>query len=207
MTHVDFAGPFMGHTFFILVDAFSKWPVVYVVKDMSTAHTISVLNEILATFGYRKMLVSDNGRTFIATEFKEFLEKRGIKQKLTAPYHPATSSQAERFVHMLKQALKRKSGTGSNVRKSLQEMLMQYRSMPYTTTAEEVEKESFDSYGPTEEVIETPVQGTDMNNQAEDGPQVLPNIPILDNARMREQTEIPSMRRSSRLRKPPKRLA
>ncbi|XP_011878491.1 PREDICTED: uncharacterized protein LOC105567868, partial [Vollenhovia emeryi] len=54
---------------------------------MSTANTILVLDEIFATFGYPKYLVSDNGRTFIAKEFKNFLEKRGVKLKLTAPYH------------------------------------------------------------------------------------------------------------------------
>lgn len=73
---------------------------------MSTANTISILDEIFATFGYPKQLVSDNGRIFIAIEFTKFLEKQVIKFKLTAPYHPATNGQAEKFVQTLKQSLK-----------------------------------------------------------------------------------------------------
>ncbi|EZA47330.1 hypothetical protein X777_16381 [Ooceraea biroi] len=120
--------------FFILVDAFSKWPIVHIVKNMSTANTISVLEEIFATFGYPNYLVSDNGRTFIATEFKQFLEKRGVKSIFTAPYHPATNGQAKRFVQTLKQSLKRMINSGKNLKRSLQELLMQYRIMPHATT-------------------------------------------------------------------------
>ncbi|XP_011862729.1 PREDICTED: uncharacterized protein K02A2.6-like [Vollenhovia emeryi] len=101
---------------------------------MSTANTILVLDEIFATFGYPKYLVSDNGRTFIAKEFKNFLEKRGVKLKLTAPYHPATNGQAERFVQTLKNSLKRMCSTGVNVETKLQEMLIQYRTMPHSVT-------------------------------------------------------------------------
>lgn len=32
--HIDYA--FIGHYFFVLVDAFSKWPEVYVTKDMTS---------------------------------------------------------------------------------------------------------------------------------------------------------------------------
>lgn len=34
--HVDFAGPFRGYYFFVLVDAFSKWPEVHVTKDLTS---------------------------------------------------------------------------------------------------------------------------------------------------------------------------
>jgi len=37
--HVDFAGPYLGHMFFIVVDAHSKWPEVEV---MSSEKTIEV---------------------------------------------------------------------------------------------------------------------------------------------------------------------
>lgn len=38
--HIDYAGPFMGHYFFVLVDAFSKWPEVHITKDMTTNTTV-----------------------------------------------------------------------------------------------------------------------------------------------------------------------
>lgn len=85
-------------------------------------------------FGYPKYLISDNGKTFVATEFKKFLENHSIQLKPSAPYHLATNGQAERFVQTLKLSLKCINSTGTNLRTSLQEMLMQYRTMPHTTT-------------------------------------------------------------------------
>lgn len=49
--HIDFAGPFMGHYFFILVDAFSKWPEVYITKDLTSNTTIQKCRQIFTTFG------------------------------------------------------------------------------------------------------------------------------------------------------------
>ena len=34
--HVDFAGPFLGKTFFIIVDAHSKWPEVIVMSSTTS---------------------------------------------------------------------------------------------------------------------------------------------------------------------------
>lgn len=34
--HADFAGPFMGHYFLLVVDAYSKWLEVHIVSSTST---------------------------------------------------------------------------------------------------------------------------------------------------------------------------
>ncbi|KAF7643784.1 hypothetical protein LDENG_00233410 [Lucifuga dentata] len=39
--HMDFAGPFMGTTFFVVVDACSKWPEVF--QMSSTVHQLTTL--------------------------------------------------------------------------------------------------------------------------------------------------------------------
>lgn len=96
--HVDFVEPFKGRCFFILVDAYTKWPEVYIMKDITTATTIKKCREIFARFDISKMIVSDNGRTFVSHQFKSLLQSNGIAQRLTAPYHPATNGLPERFV-------------------------------------------------------------------------------------------------------------
>lgn len=129
--HIDFAGPFMGHMFFVLVDAYTKWPEVHIVKDMSVQNTINKCREIFTTFGLPKTLVSDNGRTVISTEFKTFLKNNGIYHKCTAPYHPATNGLAERFVQTFKQALRKSNVTCNNIKTNLQKVLFQYRLTPH----------------------------------------------------------------------------
>ena len=41
--HVDFAGPFQGHTFFIVVDVYSKWPEVVVMPSTTSEKTMMYL--------------------------------------------------------------------------------------------------------------------------------------------------------------------
>ena len=41
--HVDFTGPFLGKSFFIVIDAHSKWPEVIEMSSTTSAQTIPVL--------------------------------------------------------------------------------------------------------------------------------------------------------------------
>ena len=89
--HIDFAGPFMGNMFFIVVDAHSKWPELCIMTSTTTARTISVLREMFARFGLPKQLVSDNGPQFTSDEFEQFLEGNGVNHIRSSPYHPSTN--------------------------------------------------------------------------------------------------------------------
>ncbi|KAI2646044.1 hypothetical protein H4Q32_028458 [Labeo rohita] len=103
--HVDFAGPFMGTTFLIVVDACTKWPEVFSMTSTTASQTVTVLRELFARTGVPEQLVSDNGPQFVSAEFQVFLKNNGIKHVTSAPYHPATNGLAERFVQSLKNAL------------------------------------------------------------------------------------------------------
>ena len=56
--HVDYAGPFLGKMFLILVDAHSKWMEVCSVSSATSQVTISELRKIFATHGLPQILVS-----------------------------------------------------------------------------------------------------------------------------------------------------
>ncbi|XP_011876481.1 PREDICTED: uncharacterized protein K02A2.6-like, partial [Vollenhovia emeryi] len=132
--HVDFAGPFLGCHFFILVDTYTKWPEIHIVKNLTSKTTIDLCRKIFATFGIPKYFVSDNAKTFTATEFKTFLKVNGITQKLTAPYNPSTNGQTERFVQTLKNSLRCMRSNSSNMHILLQQILMQYRNTSHAAT-------------------------------------------------------------------------
>ena len=55
--HVDFAGPFMNHMFFLAIDAHSKWPEVRIMQSTTTAKTIEALRNMFATHGLPAQLV------------------------------------------------------------------------------------------------------------------------------------------------------
>lgn len=77
--HVDFAGPFLGRMFLIVVDAHSKWPEVVPMTTTSTTRIIEELRKLFATHGLPEQLVSDNGPQFTADEFRAFMRSNGIK--------------------------------------------------------------------------------------------------------------------------------
>ena len=74
--HVDFAGPFLGKMFFLVVDAHSKWPEVYKMPSTTSSATIRVLHHLFASYGLPCQLVSDNGPQFCSEEFATFLIRK-----------------------------------------------------------------------------------------------------------------------------------
>lgn len=106
--HVDYAGPINGHWFLIIVDALSKWPEIFVTKSTTTARTTELISEAFARHGYCDTIVSDNGPQFTSAEFVTFCKSLGINHIRTAPYHPQSNGQAEKFVDLLKTGLGKK---------------------------------------------------------------------------------------------------
>lgn len=132
--HIDFAGKFLGTYFFLLIDAFSKWPEIYTLDKIDTDSTIEILEDIFARFGYPRVLVSDNGGQFTNSKFATFLKQRHIIHKRSAPYHPATNGQAERLVQILKNKLKTLRCDRNNIQENLKLLLQRYRITPHSMT-------------------------------------------------------------------------
>ncbi|XP_062713761.1 uncharacterized protein K02A2.6-like [Aedes albopictus] len=132
--HADYAGPFMGFYYLILIDAYSKWPAVYVVKNMTTETTIRFCREFFSTYGLPSVFVSDNGPQFTSADFANFLKMNGIVHKLSAPYHPATNGQAERFIQTMKSKLKSLNCNRSEVHGEICSILLSYRKMIHPAT-------------------------------------------------------------------------
>ena len=120
--HVDFAGPFLGSMFLLLVDARSKWPEVVPMQSTTATKTVECLRTIFARHGLPEQLVSDNGPQFVSEQFQDFLQGNGIQHIRSAPYHPSTNGLVERFVHTFKHAM-RASETSLSLNERLQRFL------------------------------------------------------------------------------------
>lgn len=134
--HIDFAGPLQdGSYFLIIVDAFSKWMEVEIMRSTTTTCTIERLRRYFSTYGIPLYLVSDNGPQFTSEEFSRFLVDNGIFHKRSAPYHPATNGQAERSIQTIKQKIKAiRYRSVSELEKCLRQILMQYRITKHAST-------------------------------------------------------------------------
>ena len=74
--------------------------------------SIKYLGHILSGYGLLpdpEKIVSNNGTPFTSREFGEFGNQHGIRHIRSAPYHPATNGEAERFVQVFKHALRANS--------------------------------------------------------------------------------------------------
>ncbi|KAL3194428.1 hypothetical protein MRX96_016220 [Rhipicephalus microplus] len=129
---MDFAGPFQGQTFLIVVDSYSKWLEVIPTSSMTSQTVISALQKLFATHGLPDTIVSDNGAQFKSTEFREFLDSNLIRQVTSAPFHPSTNGQAERMVRTTKEGLSRI--IQGNWARRLADFTLQQHVTPHMTT-------------------------------------------------------------------------
>ena len=103
---LDLVGPFPGEIYILtVVDYRSKWPEAIVLKRITSKSIITVLTNIFARFGNPKVLITDNGRQFIAEEFQDFMKVNGIQHRRVSPYFPQANGQVERFHRYLKHLL------------------------------------------------------------------------------------------------------
>ena len=101
--HIDFAGPFLGHMFLLVVDSHSKWLEVEILPiKVSSERTIQCLRSLFVRYDLPDQLVSDNGPQFVSHVFKQFTCNNGVKHIRTSPRHLASNGAVERLVKTFK---------------------------------------------------------------------------------------------------------
>ena len=131
--HIDYAGPFKGHMFLVIVEAFIKWLDVYASNSATTNTTLENLQRCFAIHGLPKKIVTDNAAVFVGEEFQTFMSRLGI-QHITSPKHPSSNGLAERCVHIFKEVMKKMSQEKGSLSSKLSRFLLSYNSTPQTVT-------------------------------------------------------------------------
>nr|XP_034903990.1 uncharacterized protein LOC118041005 [Populus alba] len=97
---IDFMGPFPSsfgyHFILVAVDYVSKW--VEAIASRTNDHRVVVkfLKEnIFSRFGMPRAMISDGGKHFCNKPVGMLMRKYGVIHKVSTPYHPQTSGQAE----------------------------------------------------------------------------------------------------------------
>ena len=128
-------GPFLGHMFLIVVDAYSKWTEVCLMRTSTATATVEKMRGIFTTHGLPVLVVSDNGPCFSSQEFKMFMKNNGIRHIFTAPYHPSSNGQAECSERTFKEALKKmEADRKATLETKVSRFLFTYRTTPITAT-------------------------------------------------------------------------
>ena len=116
------------------IDVFRKYGGVERVKPADGFNTIRKLTEVFCLFGNPTQIVSDNTTPLTSHELGEFCNFNGIRPIRSAPYHPSTNGEAERFVQVFKKALRPQVGNKVDVQAETFKFLQRYRTSPHSTT-------------------------------------------------------------------------
>ncbi|XP_068317061.1 uncharacterized protein [Pyrus communis] len=109
---IDFMGPFPSSNGFLYillaVDYVSKWVEAKATKtNDSKVVSDFIRTNIFARFGTPRAIISDRGSHFCNRTFEALLRKYNVTHKVSTPYHPQTSGQAEVSNRDVKQILEK----------------------------------------------------------------------------------------------------
>ncbi|CAN6685875.1 unnamed protein product [Malus baccata var. baccata] len=130
---IDFMGPFpSSHGFLYIllaVDYVSKWVEAKATRTNDSKVVADfVKSNIFARFGMPRVLISDGGSHFCNRTIEALLKKYNVIHRVSTPYHPQTSGQAEVSNREIKQILEKTVGpTRKDWSLRLEDALWAYR--------------------------------------------------------------------------------
>ncbi|XP_033749316.1 uncharacterized protein K02A2.6-like [Pecten maximus] len=132
---IDFCGPLPSSDYlFVMVDEYSRYPVVEIVRSVSANATIPVLDKVLSMFGCPKIIKSDNGSPFNSDAFRKYAEDMGFDHRRITPRWPLANAQAESFNKPLMKIVRAAHLENKNRKQEMFRFLRQYRATPHRTT-------------------------------------------------------------------------
>ena len=123
-----------GESILVRVAYYSRYYEVDILKSTTTEKVISSLEGMFSKHGLPESLTSDNGPQFISAEFKEYMEKQGIRHHRTTAKWPQANEQVERQNLSLLKRIQIAHAEKQDWKKELTKYLTVYRSLPHPTT-------------------------------------------------------------------------
>ena len=132
---IDFFGPLpSGDLLLFVIDRYSRYPEVEIVRSTKSSVVIPKLDKIFAVHGIPFALTSDNGPPFSGDEFARYLKLLGVKFTPSTPKWPQGNAEVERFMQPLSKALITAIVEGKKWQQKLCRFLLQYRTAPHSAT-------------------------------------------------------------------------
>ena len=83
---LDLLGPMpTGEHLLVLVDYFSRWVEVDIIKSTTSETIINCLDKQFSRYGVPSTMRTDNGPNLVSAEMEEYLNEMGIEHRLTTP--------------------------------------------------------------------------------------------------------------------------
>ena len=133
--HADFYGPLpSGEYLLVLIDRYSRYPEVEIVRSTKASVVIPKFDKIFATHGIPFSITTDNRPPFNSEAYRRYLHTLGISYDTATPKWPQGTAEVERFNQPLGRALITAKVEGRIWQQELNRFLLQYRTTPHATT-------------------------------------------------------------------------
>ena len=93
------------HSFLLVVDVMSRFPVVRILSNESTRSVINALKGVYCEFGLPRRVMTDNGPCFKSQEFIDFHAKLAISVEKSSAYNHQSVGSVERMAQTIKQIM------------------------------------------------------------------------------------------------------
>ena len=133
--NIDFCGPFpKGEYLLVSVDQFSRFPILEILKSLSTSAVVVALEHVFSQYGIPHVLISDNGPPFSGQLFASYLAQQGIQHRRVTPYWPQAIGEAERFMRTIQKVIRAACSEGKDWKREINNLLLNYRATLHATT-------------------------------------------------------------------------
>lgn len=132
---MDLTGPFPGGEYILVViDYYSRYPEVEIMKSITSRCIIQRLMKIFATHGLPSVIKTDNAPNMVSQEITNFFTANGIKHQRVTPYYPQAAGLVENFNKTIAKCVKTANNGKKNWRTEIYKFLMTYRTTPHVST-------------------------------------------------------------------------
>ena len=94
------------HTYLAMVDRYSNWLSVFQLAKDDSANVIHVLRQYFARWGVAKEITSDGAPVFTSSAMGDFLNRWGVKHRVSSAYYPRANKRAELAVKSAKRLIR-----------------------------------------------------------------------------------------------------
>ena len=122
---------YAGHSYLVVVDRYSGWPVVKACKGGTSGELVTTLREYFCLYGTLEEIATDGASVFVSAEMKRFLEVWAVRHRVSLAYNPHANLRAESAVKMVKCMIRENTaGKGSLDTDKMAMALLNYRNTP-----------------------------------------------------------------------------
>ena len=122
---MDYA-EFKKHYYLVIVDRYSRIPMVARTRGMTTKHVLPVFQEWISYYGKPTHVRTDGGPCFRHRDFSKWCQDKDDIHEVSSPHNHERNGQAERAIREIKNLLKKTDGHWE----TFQEALTEYKNCP-----------------------------------------------------------------------------